>query len=240
MTAVRFSTRPLYLQLRDVFVERIAAGVWQSGRVVPNEAELSREFGVSPGTIRKALEILESERVLTRRQGRGTFVNDQGCDRLAGRFHNVVDSNRKPAVTRTKLASVTEDVVSELERSRLRLPSSQSRVFRIQRVYFCGQRPLMVEAASVPAELFPDLQKRPDAAERLASLARQYGILLGKAEERISIGEAQPSWASTLQVPAGSPLLVLDRLVVDVGERPVEWRVAHCHLVKEFYLAKIM
>lgn len=240
MTAIRFSTRPLYLQLRDVLVERIGSGVWQPGAVVPNEGELAREFSVSPGTIRKALEILESERVLTRRQGRGTFVNDQGSEKLAARFCNIVGANLKAAATRVKLVSVAEGVASDLERTRLTLPSSQSRVYRIQRVHSCEDRPLMTEEASVPADLFPDLLERQDSAERLPLLAQPFGILLGKAEERVSIGVAQPSCAETLHVAAGSPVLVLDRVVVDLGGRPVEWRVGYCHFAKEFYLAKLV
>ena len=73
----------------------------------------------------------------------------------------------------------------------------------------------------------------------IASL-QQYGVLLGKAEERISVGMAQGSCAERLRVAAGSPVLTLDRVVVDLVDRPVEWRVAYCHLVKEFYLARIV
>jgi GntR family transcriptional regulator len=73
----KFMNRPLYLQLRDALAERIAQGEWRPGSAIPNESDLAREFGVSAGTMRKALDLMEAERLLTRRQGRGTFVNDQ-------------------------------------------------------------------------------------------------------------------------------------------------------------------
>ena len=92
MTSGHFSTRPLYLQLRDALAERVAAGEWKPGTAIPNETELAREFGVSAGTMRKALDLLKDEHLLTRRQGRGTFVNDQSSEELAVRFCNV----RKP------------------------------------------------------------------------------------------------------------------------------------------------
>ena len=64
MTAVgRFSTRPLYLQVKDMLVQRIAAGAWKPGAAIPNEIELSRELGISVGTVRKALDEMESERL---------------------------------------------------------------------------------------------------------------------------------------------------------------------------------
>ena len=62
----RFLTRPLYLQLRDALVERIARGQWKPGAAVPNEQDLAREFGVSPGTMRKALDLMESMRASSR------------------------------------------------------------------------------------------------------------------------------------------------------------------------------
>jgi GntR family transcriptional regulator len=49
----RFSTRPLYLQLRDALAERIAHGEW-SGYGIPNE-RIRRANWRSPGTMRKAL-----------------------------------------------------------------------------------------------------------------------------------------------------------------------------------------
>ena len=47
----RFSTRPLYLQVRDALGERIAGGEWKPSTAIPNEGDLARQFGVSPGTI---------------------------------------------------------------------------------------------------------------------------------------------------------------------------------------------
>ena len=85
----RFSTRPLYLQVRDALASRIAMGEWKPNAAIPNEGDLAREFGVSSGTMRKALDLMEGERLLTRRQGRGTFVNDQSSDELAERYSNI-------------------------------------------------------------------------------------------------------------------------------------------------------
>ena len=85
----RFTIRPLYLQVRDMLVERIMSGQWKPGAAIANEVELSRELGVSVGTIRKALDVMEQERLITRRQGRGTYVNDHTSDTLATRFNRL-------------------------------------------------------------------------------------------------------------------------------------------------------
>ena len=67
-------TTPVYLQVRDILVERIEAGDWQDGKSLPAEVDLAREYGVSQGTIRKALDMMKAECLVDREQGRGTFV----------------------------------------------------------------------------------------------------------------------------------------------------------------------
>ena len=66
--------RPLYRQARDVLVGRINDGIWQAGQVLPSEMEIAADLGVSQGTARKALDEMESENLVVRHQGRGTFV----------------------------------------------------------------------------------------------------------------------------------------------------------------------
>ena len=130
--ADRFSKKPMYVQLRDVLAERISAGAWKPGAVIPNESDLAREFSVSAGTMRKALDLMEAERLLTRRQGRGTFVNDQASDELSLRFSSLRAANGDHLDGQTKTTQVGEDSANELERLRLQL-GLHDRIYRIHR-----------------------------------------------------------------------------------------------------------
>jgi GntR family transcriptional regulator len=238
-TSTRFSTKPLYLQLRDALAERISAGAWKPGAVIPNESDLAREFGVSAGTMRKALDLMEAERLLTRRQGRGTFVNDQASDELSLRFSSLRAANGDHLDGQVKTTSVGEDAPNELERMRLRL-GPQDRIYRIHRTRLHKNQPFMVEHAAVPTTLFPSLDEKGQVASRIMVLAQQYGVLLGKAEERVSIGQAAQAVADTLAIPPGTPVMVLDRVVQSLDGRPVEWRVGWCHLADKYYQAEMV
>ena len=238
MPSKHFSTRPLYLQLRDALAERVATREWQPGTAIPNEGELAREFGVAAGTMRKALDLMEQEHLLTRRQGRGTFVNDQGSEELEVRFCNVraADGNRMRG--QFKDVEIVETTANETEQARLRL-GAKDRVWRVQRIRVDRNGPFMVEALSLPAALFPDLAASEMPMPRLAVLAQRYGILLGKAEERVSIETATASVAKALGIAKGSPVIVLDRVVSALDRRPVEWRIGRCHLAAGHYLAEM-
>ena len=236
MATAQFSHRPLYLQLHDALAERIATGAWKPGMAVPNEGDLAREFGVSPGTMRKALDLLESERLVTRRQGRGTFVNDQSSDELALRFINIRTPNGDRLIGDVRSPQIMDGVANEMECARLCLPTGD-RVYRIRRVRLREDEPFMYEEASMPATLFPGPEEMSASTHRIVCLAQKYGIMLGKAEERVSVGIASPAVAEALNVAAGSPIAVLDRVVHAMDGRPVEWRMGWCHLGDCHYLS---
>jgi GntR family transcriptional regulator len=234
----RFSTRPLYLQVRDALASRIAMGEWKPNAAIPNEGDLAREFGVSSGTMRKALDLMEGERLLTRRQGRGTFVNDQSSDELAVRYSNIRTADGEHITGEVNLVSITQGSANAAECGRLRL-RPDDKVWRLQRVRMHKGEPFMVEDVVLPAALFPDLDEQKDLPSRIVVLAQQYGILLGKGDERLSIGAASPEVAETLGLKPGAPILLLDRLVHDLSGRAVEWRVGMGHFTDKCYLAEI-
>jgi GntR family transcriptional regulator len=235
----RFSKKPLYRQLRDALAERIATGSWRPGVAIPNESDLAREFGVSAGTMRKALDMMEAERLLSRRQGRGTFVNDQAADGLALRFNNLRMADGEHLDGQTNTTHVAEHAASDTERLRLQL-GPEDRIFHIHRTRLRNDKPFMVEHAAVPAALFRGLDAKTEVPARIPLLAQQYGVLLGHAEERVSVGPAPQPVAEALGIPPGTPVMVLDRIVQSLDSRPVEWRMAWCHLTDEYYRAEMI
>jgi GntR family transcriptional regulator len=234
----RFSTRPLYLQVRDALASRIAGGEWKPNAAIPNEGDLAREFGVSSGTMRKALDLMEGERLLTRRQGRGTFVNDQASDELAVRYSNIRTVDGERITGEVNMLGMTQGSANAAECARLRM-RPDDRVWRIQRVRMHKGEPFMVEEVAMPVALFPGLDEQNDFSNRIVVLAQQYGILLGKGDERVAIGSASPAVAEALNLKATAPILVLDRVVQDLGGRPVEWRLGMGHFADKYYLAEI-
>src|SRR5512137_1024438 len=77
---------PLYIQIADSLLDRIESGRLLTGDRLPPERELSEGLGVNRLTLRRALRLLESQGMLIRRQGSGTFVADPKIERQAGRL----------------------------------------------------------------------------------------------------------------------------------------------------------
>ena len=68
--------RPLYLQLKDLLLRDMETRQWRPGEALPSEIELAARFGVSQGTVRKAIDALAADNLVVRRQGKGHVRRD--------------------------------------------------------------------------------------------------------------------------------------------------------------------
>ena len=66
---------PLYQQVIDIIKNEINSGAYKAGARIPNEFELAESYKVGRVTVRRAIEELVQQGYLTKRQGKGTFVN---------------------------------------------------------------------------------------------------------------------------------------------------------------------
>jgi GntR family transcriptional regulator len=227
------------LQVFGAMLQHIASGSWKPGVTLPNEHELAREFGVSSGTIRKALERLEADNLIERRQGRGTFVLDHTQGDLAIRFNNIRDRNgQRIAPASSKLLEQRIGLATLEEQAHLKV-SPNDKVLRTRRVSDHEGRPHMYEEASLVMSRLPGLPDEELVGNYLiTSLARKYGTLLARATEKLSFAAAAPEIAKLLMVEPCARLLKLDRVVFGISDEPIEWRIALCDLKTEHYLAE--
>ena len=221
-----------------MLVERIANGNLETGPAIPNEADLARELGVSPGTVCKALQHMETEKLVTRRPGRGTFVRDQRSNQLAERFTKICAPTGERVHGSVGAQSLTEGVANDQECRRLGLRIGDA-VYRIDRVRSHGGQNFSVEHATLPAALFPDLTSKAEIAHDTGALAQQYQLLPGKGEERISVVVPPPAIADLLNIASNTSVMRLDRVVFMFDGPAIEWRIAHCRLGRGYYFVEI-
>lgn len=224
MKAERFLTRPLYLLVRDHLAEEIAQGLRKPGASLPSEVDLARELDVSPGTVRKALQLLEGERLIVRQQGRGSFICDQSLGDAPLRFEGLYWHDGTRIATRAVQFTASSFPASAVEQQTLRLRAGEV-VLRSSRLWLHADAPLVAEQAVLPLSRFPDLDvaSLTDPYE-ISALAQVHGVLLRRAEEKVKIGRASNDVASQLGLEKQAPLLQLDRIIYDTHEIPIEWR----------------
>jgi GntR family transcriptional regulator len=229
--------RPLYRQVRDALVKRIVDGVWQAGQMLPSEPEIAADLGVSPGTVRKALDEMTAQNLVVRRQGRGTFVAKHDDARILFQFFKLVPDAGERQFPESKVLQVATGPDPEAAQ-RLGL-SPQDLVVALDRVRLLDGRRCIVERICLPAALFPGLAER-DIPNNLYELyAREFGVTIGQATEQLKAVAATPIEAKHLGVAVGDPLLRIDRTAFSLDGRPVEWRLSLCRTTHTHYVSDL-
>jgi GntR family transcriptional regulator len=238
MKSCALAREPLYLQVCELLTGQIANGTWQPNASLPNEVDLARELGVSPGTVRKALEKLEADRLVVRRQGRGTFVVDQTAPEAASRFERMRHGDGTPIAWRGKMLQQTAGDPTPAEQRALRLAPGEG-VVRKRRLVGTAGRSIGVEEACLAVGRLPGLDTGAVGDWCVIALAQRHGVRVARASEELRPVKATVETATLLAIQPGTPLLQLDRVIWSMDHSPIEWRSLACYLRDEYYLAEV-
>ncbi len=204
-----------YQTIADDLRKRVADGEFEARGVLPSESELSAAYEASRVTIRRALEALRAEGLVESRQGFGWLVAGeplrQDLSRLA-----TLEGQLASAGVRSERRIVSFGFVTAPARVRELL--NERTVLEVRRTNLADGRPFAVVTVWCPEELGSSLS-RDDVAR--ASFLEQLGVGLGGATQTIGADAASESDAALLGVPAGSPVLVAERITRNTDGRPV-------------------
>jgi len=219
---------PLYEQVKRAVLAALAAGEWKQGEAIPPEKLLSERFGVSIGTLRKAIDELVMENILVRHQGRGTFVAIHSQNQHFFKFFRIVRQDGEKAYPATELQRFRHIAASEEVREKLHL-SPGSKVFEFVNALSLHGEKVIVDTICVSDVMFRGLTKDQlrDRPSTLYSFYQQmFGINVIATDERVRVAVADADHAGLLNVDEGAPLLELRRVAYSFHQTPVEWRVS--------------
>ena len=223
------SFRPLYLQIRDLLVERLDAAEWRPGDAIPSELELAARFDVSLGTVRKAIEALAADNLLVRRQGKGTFVATHTEERHSlFRFLRIRRNDGVDEYPASRLIDVRRGRASAEAARALALRQGDP-VIVLRRVLEYQGEPAVLDEVVVSAALFRGLTRAKVAAYRgsmYSLFETQFGVRIVRAQEKLRAVAADAQSAALLRVEPGQPLLAVERVTYTYADRAVEWRRA--------------
>lgn len=230
--------RPLYRQVKAIFVRRLVDGVWAPGEGLPSEGQLAAEIGVSQGTVRKALDELAAENLVVRRQGRGTFVAEHDERRILFQFFKLVPDRGAPRFPDSVVLSTTTGLADPAEQAALDL-AGEDGVIRIRRLRSFDEVPLIAETLSLPRRLFPGLEDGPIPNNLYSLFASRYGVTIANARERLKAVALPAEDAAALGVEPGHPALQIDRIALSLDGTPVERRLSLCLTQEVHYLSDL-
>ena len=229
----RLEAQPLYVRARNIMVDRLIAGHWRPGEMLPSEFALAAELGVSQGTMRKALDVMTAEGLLIRRQGRGTFVAEAEDNSILFRFYRLTpdgssESGTKPSFPESRYLSRLQDKANEQEQDIFSLGANDT-VWRFERIRSNEDGPILWEQLVLPTRHFPDLTPETRLPNNVYQFySTYYGIIVARVNEQLRAVTAPDKVANLLHLPAQSPLLEINRRAIALDDQVVEWRRSLC------------
>lgn len=209
----------IFLLLKDA----ILSGRLAPGDKLPGELKLAEQHGVSRVTVRRAMEALREDGLVARRPGVGTVVRDQPMDAtvtasVANLLPNMVQMSEASHVRLLEFAYVAP---SGVLRERLGLEAGE-RVQRSVRVRSTRGVPFSYLVTHVPERIALNYNEADLADTPLFALLERSGVRIGQARQTLSATLADQEVADALDVPVGSALISLTRIVYDQDGRGVE------------------
>lgn len=236
------SFQPLYAQLKGLLVASLEAGEWRPGEAIPSETELAVRFGVSQGTVRKAIDALAANNLVVRRQGKGTFVATHTEEKASlFRFLRIRRSDGREEYPASRVLDVRRGKAST-DVARLLELKAGTPVIVLRRVLEYAGEPVVLDEIVLPAPMFRGLTKAKVDAYRgsmYSFFETQFGVRMLKAQERLRAIAADAQTAAVLDVRAGEPLLAVERVTYTYGNRPAEWRRGLCTTRRHFYVNEL-
>ena len=220
--------KPLYVRLQERIQHLIEDGDWKPNERIPTERELVNITGISINTIKKALQSLEQDGYLQRRQGAGTFVTSPETFFGMHRFYGMLsDFGESMARHRKEVLSLDNMAVPEPIRRYLELESGE-RVFRLERLLYVSGIKTIHTFSWLPEKMFLGLNKL-DKEEFVTIplyelLAVRFNMPCRLSQELLSVRTAEPDIAAKLEIPTGIPLLCTNIIAFSYRNKPFEFR----------------
>jgi len=204
-----------YQIIAEALRRRIADGEFVGGRVLPSESDLSDEYDASRVTIRRSLEVLRAEQLVESRQGFGWLVAADPLRQELGRL-GTLERQLAAAGIRSERQILSFGFVTASKRVSGLLGGRT--VLEVERLHLADGEPFARVVVWCPESLGASLSR---ADVERASFLEQLGVELEGATQTIGADVASAHDAKVLKVPAGSPVLVAERITRAVGGRPV-------------------
>jgi GntR family transcriptional regulator len=219
----RNSHEPAYAQLVRILTGQLAAGVLRPGDRLPSEAQLCERYGVSPMTVRRVVNILADQGMVTAERGRGTFVRALELGTATFNLDSLRKLFRDGGQASVKLLEARITPASERTARKLGIEPGQRTVF-IRRLIYQEEDPVLLHREHV---IYDPTRPTVEAELEVTAL---HGLLSGGGGSHLKHGDLTidattltSDEAGLLRSRGGAPAFRLEHLFYDFGHRPVSW-----------------
>ena len=219
----RESDQPVYLQVSESLSRQILAGVYRPGERLPSENRLVEMYGVSPMTVRRAINLLASQGTVSTIRGSGTYVKEvdigaaffflQDIEELFNR-----DEGSSVKVLEARFCKADDKITHKLG------VEKGERVVFIRRLLKVAREPAFYHQGYLVCD-----PHRP-VIEAELNVTELKGLFQGGGNSLIKYGDLylesvilEKEEADILETDTPSPGMKLEHIFYDFEDKPVSW-----------------
>lgn len=205
---------PIYVKIATDIKDKINLEIYKPNAPIPSEAALCDVYNVSRLTVRKSLELLVREGLVYLVQGKGHFVRENNGSLYILGFNEVSFDT----VTIDRIRIVDVDIIESTKELVYTLQiHPNTRVLRIRRMLFDGERPIGYDIKYIPyypgIPLIESELEARDFVEILADRVSPYSVQI---DLNIFPKAADKALAGRLAMDEGSPVMMVSQLLTDI------------------------
>ncbi|MBS3977347.1 MAG: GntR family transcriptional regulator [Syntrophomonadaceae bacterium] len=219
---------PLYMEIANEFKRRISEGLYLAGQQLPSEPELANELGVSRGTLREALSILEKEGILSRRHGVGSFLKKEpkkviaGMEKLDSLFSTIQNAGKK---AEDKIVKIYQERLDPIIAAALELDPS-SHAYVVESLRLADGEPVVYCYDVIPLWLLTNesLLKGRSRCHSLTEFIRMFTPYKPKQFiSRVNAVLPPKAVAKLLGVDALTPMIFIEGVLYDENDKAINF-----------------
>ena len=217
------SYEPAYLQLANILRRQISEGSFRPGDLLPSEAQLVRLYGISPMTVRRSINLLADEGVVSTEQGRGTFVKPLELSAAIFDLQDLTDLVSKGTAADVKLLDVRIVMADERIARKLEIAVGAPTIY-IRRLFKQEGHPVFYHRAYLvydPSR--PIVEAEMDVTSLKGLFTHSDSTLLKRGQLTIDAALMNAEEADLLKTELPAAAFYLEHLFYDFKDHPVSW-----------------
>ena len=217
--------KSLYLEIADDLREKITKGEYASGKQLPSEIELSLELGVSRGTLREALSVLEKEKIIYRIHGVGSFVQGAPIKVIEGIEKLEFDSSKAQTLYSLSNLILKLELIEATEKisRKLNIPEG-SACYKVEIQVASDNIPIVYYYEIFPVWLFKNASQiatRKTFANSIEFMKKNSGEVLGQFVSSLKAVLPKARVMEVLSIDQSMPVIYIDGVLYNSGDKPL-------------------
>lgn len=213
-TTYKRSRVPLYLQVASALRQRIEKGDWRPGDKIATLEELEKEYEVARVTVRQAVDVLQKEGLVQRRQGKGTFVTKRLKETRWLRLDATWESLVSPIKDNVPRLIETPDPPA-YPRLELDEATLAPRYHFLRSVQSRDAEPFSVASVHLAEHIYARAPERFQTHTALPVLISLEDVTIREAHQTMVIGAADAETAALLRTALNAPTMEARCIVLD-------------------------